>query len=51
MMRTGREFGIDVGGKIPIAGFGNIPEIQRLSPFLTVEQFPAESGYTVPAVH
>lgn len=46
MMRAGREIGIDLGGKITLAGFGNLPEIQRLNPFLTVEQFPAESGYS-----
>ncbi len=44
-MRAGREMGVDIGGGVALAGFGNIKEIQSLHPFATVEQHPEESGY------
>jgi DNA-binding LacI/PurR family transcriptional regulator len=45
MVLAGQELGVDIGGKIAIAGFGNLDSVQWLKPFLTVEQFPEETGY------
>ena len=45
MLRAGRKLGIDVGGKIRLTGFGNVPEIQELFPFPTIEQHPEETGF------
>lgn len=45
IIQAGRELGVDVGREITVTGFGNLREIQIMQAFLTVEQFPEESGH------
>jgi len=44
VINAGRKLGLDIPGKIAIAGYGNVREIQQLYKLTTINQHPFELG-------
>ncbi len=45
LIRAAMTLEMPAAHRLTFTGFGNLPEIQHISPFATIEQFPGETGY------
>jgi len=45
VLRAAQALGLPASQRLTFTGFGNLPEIQCLCPFATIEQLPGETGF------